>query len=99
MAMYCAIVWAHLLGLEPIPFALLTALLLASGFLIYSTESGGRSSQHNKQLDDHGVLTSVNESMEELYALQQDIDFLQRQFALEKAQQGINDRDDNRLSR
>ncbi len=78
---YMAVMIAYLAGLTPISFALCLAAVLSLGLLVHSKDvvnttktDFGRTSE--------SVMPSLSESMAELHSLQNEINELQAQFAV-----------------
>lgn len=87
LAMYVAIVSAHLVGFSPIEFALLSAALLCVGLTLYSVVS--TELQASQQQASSSIVPSFAESMRELQSLQNEINALQEQFAIDNHQSHI----------
>jgi len=87
LAMYVALMGGYIAGFSPIAYALFSALVLALGLCFYAWQV--RLLENTNGFSPARVaLPSLSESMDELYALQMDINELQTQFAAENAVRG-----------
>jgi len=100
LVVYCSLVWLYILGVQPLVFALVAALVLSVGILLHSIDFNALKSEPNSKIslptkersfiDSQNVVASalptVSESMEQLHSLQNEISYLQAQFAIEADQ-------------
>lgn len=90
-AVYMAVMIAYLLSPSPTAFALCLATVLCVGLFVHSMDFAS-SADFGTDRNIRMVMPSLSESMAELHSLQNEIDELQAQFAMESsAQQNTRD--------
>lgn len=80
--MYVAIVGAYLVGVSPLSFALIVAIVLGLGLWAHSVDIRTPSNfSASSNSSPSSMVPSLSESMEQLHVLQTEINQLQAQFA------------------
>ena len=100
LAMYVALMCGFIAGINPVGYALFTAIVLALGLSVQAIGTPDlRTSIPSKAKTanpENALLPSLGESMAELHALQRDINTLQAQFTAENAERSsIANQDDS----